>query len=71
MNAREQITLIDEAINEVLAQIRNGNDITEWEMDGIKIKRKSSFELLEELGKIKQSLVAKTKPKSVQFVFGG
>ena len=70
MDTREQIGRIDVAISKVLESVENGTDITKWEMDGISIERKSSFELLNELTQIKKALVKKSSPKSMQFVFG-
>lgn len=69
MLKEQKITLIDEAINEILANLKNGFEISEWEMDGIKIKKKSPLELINELEKIRDSINKKALPRSVQYVF--
>lgn len=69
MNKVEKVRLIDEAINEVLANLKNGFEISEYEIDGIKIKKKSPLELINELEKIKHSIIKKSLPNSVQYVF--
>ena len=69
MEKDEKIALIDEAINEILSNLKNGFEISEWEMDGIKIKKKSPLELINELEKIKESVSKKALPRSVQYVF--
>ena len=69
MQKDQKLTLIDEAINEILANLKNGFEISEWEMDGIKIKKKSPLELINELEKIKESISRKALPRSVQYIF--
>ena len=69
MQKDEKIALIDEAINEILSNLKNGFEISEWEMDGIKIKKKSPLELINELEKIKESVSKKALPRCVQYVF--
>lgn len=69
MLKEQKITLIDEAINEILSNLKNGFEISEWEMDGIKIKKKSPLELINELEKIRDSINKKALPRSVQYVF--
>ena len=69
MLKEQKITLIDEAINEILSNLKNGFEISEWEMDGIKIKKKSPLELINELEKIRDSINKKSLPRSVQYVF--
>ena len=69
MLKEQKIALIDEAINEILANLKNGFEISEWEMDGIKIKKKSPLELINELEKIRDSINKKSLPRSVQYVF--
>lgn len=69
MQKDQKLALIDEAINEILANLKNGFEISEWEMDGIKIKKKSPLELISELEKIRDSINKKALPRSVQYVF--
>lgn len=69
MQKEQKLALIDEAINEILANLKNGFEISEWEMDGIKIKKKSPLELISELEKIRDSINKKSLPRSVQYVF--
>ena len=69
MQKDQKLALIDEAINEILANLKNGFEISEWEMDGIKIKKKSPLELINELEKIKESISRKALPRSVQYIF--
>ena len=69
MLKEQKIALIDEAINEILSNLKNGFEISEWEMDGIKIKKKSPLELINELEKIKESISKRSLPRSVQYVF--
>lgn len=69
MTKEEKLKLIDEAIDEVLANLKNGFEISEYEIDGIKIKKKSPLELISELQKIKKSIIKQSLPNSVQYVF--
>ncbi|WP_300450416.1 MULTISPECIES: hypothetical protein [Helicobacter] len=70
MTKEAKIQIIDEAINEVLSNLKNGFEISEYEIDGIKIKKKSPLELIDELSKIKQSMLKKS-PSGIKYVFGG
>ncbi|TLD80167.1 hypothetical protein LS68_008085 [Helicobacter sp. MIT 05-5293] len=71
MTKEEKTHIIDEAINEILSNLKNGFEISEYEIDGIKIKKKSPLELINELSKIKSALLKKSTPSSVQYVFRG
>lgn len=70
MTKAEKTQIIDEAINEILSNLKNGFEISEYEIDGIKIKKRSPLELIEELGKIKSSLLKKS-PNHIKYVFKG
>ena len=70
MTKAEKAQIIDEAINEILSNLKNGFEISEYEIDGIRIKKRSPLELIEELSKIKSSLLRKA-PKHVNYVFKG
>ena len=69
MDKEQKIAKIDEAIDDVLNNLKNGFEISEWEIDGIKIKKKSPLELIAELNKLKKTIIKTALPKSVQYVF--
>lgn len=71
MTKEQKIYIIDEAINEILSNLKNGFEISEYEIDGIKIKKKSPLELINELNKIKEALFKKSLPSSVKYTFKG
>lgn len=50
---KEKITLIDLAIDNVLENLQNGIEIKEYWIDNIKIQKRSPYELLQELRKMK------------------
>lgn len=53
---KEKITLIDLAIDNVLENLQNGIEIKEYWIDNIKIQKRSPYELLQELRKMKMIL---------------
>ncbi len=71
MDVTTKIQLIDEAINHILLNLKNGLEIKEYEIDGISIKKRSPLELIEELNKLKRIVISKNRVKSVQYVFKG
>ncbi|MCI7484779.1 MAG: hypothetical protein PUJ79_01195 [Helicobacter sp.] len=56
---------IELIINTHYVYLKNGFEISEWEMDGIKIKRRSPLELIDELEKIKDLTCKSSLPVSV------
>lgn len=69
---KEKITLIDLAIDNVLENLQNGIEIKEYWIDNIKIQKRSPYELLQELRKMKILLkkdASKEGHKYRQFYF--
>ena len=58
---KEKIIFIDLAIDEVIKNLQNGIEIKEYQIDNIKIVKRSPFELISELRKIKNVLVKDAK----------
>ncbi|WP_033915814.1 hypothetical protein [Campylobacter sputorum] len=52
----ERILLIDLAIDSVLDNLQNGIEIKEYWIDNVKIQKRSPFELIEELRKMRSAL---------------
>lgn len=62
---KEKIALIDLAIDNVLENLQNGIEIKEYWIDNIKIQKRSPYELLQELRKMK-ILLKKDASKEAQ-----
>ena len=72
MDAKEKIRLINAAIDDVLSKLNGGTEISEYQIDNIRVKKRSAFELITELRKIKALLTADlNKAKGITYVFGG
>lgn len=68
MEAKFKIELIDLAINSVIENLKNGIEIKEYQIDNVKIVKRSPFELIEELRKIKAILKKESQKNRAKFV---
>ncbi len=69
---KEKIIFIDLAIDEVIKNLQNGIEIKEYQIDNIKIVKRSPLELISELRKIKNVLIKdakKSKTKYIRYIF--
>lgn len=70
---REKIVKINEAIDAVILNLSNGVEIKEYEIDNVRIVKRSPLELIDELRRVKSLLIKdmRANKTSVQYVFGG
>lgn len=61
MTLKERITLIDNHIEELLSQPITGSQIIKYSIDGISIEKKSVFEMIEALQKLRATLISQSK----------
>ncbi|MGP1579411.1 MAG: hypothetical protein ACTTH5_00060 [Wolinella sp.] len=61
MTTKEKITAIDEAIEEVLSNLKDGIFIKEYTIDNLRVSKRSPLELIEELRRIRQLTVDSSK----------
>lgn len=69
---KEKINFIDLAIDEVIKNLQSGIEIKEYQIDNIKIVKRSPLELISELRKIKNELIKdakKSKTKYIRYIF--
>ncbi|ALV64645.1 hypothetical protein [Campylobacter fetus] len=72
MTTQERLELIDQAIDNVLTNLQNGIEIKEYYVDNLKISKRSPFELINELRKMKKEIkkdANKNKPKQIHYYF--
>ncbi|PPB63105.1 hypothetical protein [Campylobacter hyointestinalis] len=72
MTTQERLELIDQAIDSVLSNLQNGIEIKEYQIDNLKISKRSPFELIGELRKMKKEIkkdAFKKKVNHVQYFF--
>lgn len=72
MTTQERLELIDQAIDAVLINLQNGIEIKEYYVDNLKISKRSPFELINELRKMKKEITKdanKNKPKQIRYYF--
>lgn len=58
MNIQEKIDLCNQHINELLTQPVSESQIIKYSIDGVSIEKKSVFEMIEALQKLKASFIA-------------
>lgn len=70
MTINEKIDLCNSHINELLSQPISESAIIKYTIDGISIEKKSVFEMIEALEKLKASFIAKANkmPPYIQVV---
>ena len=70
---REKIVKINEAIDAVILNLSNGVEIKEYEIDNVRIVKRSPLELIDELRRIKSLLIKdmRASKTNVKYVFGG
>ncbi|MGG7049065.1 MULTISPECIES: hypothetical protein [unclassified Campylobacter] len=74
MDIKERIFLIDEAIDNVLKSLNDGIEIKTYWIDNIKVEKRSAYELISELRKMKALIILEAnqkKNKSLKYTFGG
>ncbi|PAF50842.1 hypothetical protein [Helicobacter sp. 13S00477-4] len=70
MTLKEKIDLCNQHINELLTQPMSESQIIKYSIDGISIEKKSVFEMIEALEKLKASFIASANklPPYIQVV---
>lgn len=63
----ERLELIDSAIDSLLLSLQQGINITEYELDGVKVVKNSALECLKDLQGVRRILTQKTKTKKYYF----
>ncbi|MDO7253877.1 hypothetical protein [Helicobacter cappadocius] len=71
MTLKEKIDLCNQYINELLTQPITDSQIIKYSIDGVSIEKKSVFEMIEALEKLKASFIkqANKMPPYIQMVF--
>lgn len=69
LSLTEKIYAIDTAIARVLEGLKDGVEISEYEIEGLRVKKRNPIELIKELQKLRGALMAKARPKYLQFYF--
>ncbi|BCZ19355.1 hypothetical protein NHP190012_09970 [Helicobacter sp. NHP19-012] len=69
LDVNQKIHAIDTALEHVLNGPKEGVEISEYEIDGLRVKKRNPIELIKELQKLKGALVAKTRPRYLRYVF--
>ncbi|BCZ17055.1 hypothetical protein NHP190003_03370 [Helicobacter sp. NHP19-003] len=69
LSLSEKIYAIDAAIARVLEGLKDGVEISEYEVDGLRVKKCNPIDLIKELQKLKWALMARKRPKYMQFYF--
>ncbi|GMB93252.1 hypothetical protein NHP200010_09660 [Helicobacter bizzozeronii] len=64
-----RVAKIEAAIQNILDNLANGIEISKYEIDGIRIEKRSPLELINQLEKLKMRLSAKPLPRYVQYRF--
>lgn len=73
MTTQERILLIDNAIDDVLDNLKDGIEIKEYWIDNLKVVKRSPLELISELRRIRASIIKdsqKAKATSKTYIFG-
>lgn len=73
MTTQERILLIDNAIDDVLDNLKDGIEIKEYWIDNLKVVKRSPLELISELRRIRASIIKdaqKSKATSKTYIFG-
>ena len=73
MKPKEKIQKIDEAIEFIILNLSNGTNIKEYEIDNVKIVKRSALELINELRRIRKLIIMdmQKSKQSVTYVFDG
>ena len=73
MTTQERILLIDNAIDDVLDNLKDGIEIKEYWIDNLKVVKRSPLELISELRRIRASIIKdaqKAKATGKTYIFG-
>ncbi len=72
MTSKEKIIKIDLAIDEIINNLQDGIEISEYEIDNIRIKKRSAYELISELRKMRTMIKkdSQKQKKHIQYEFG-
>nr|DAK15217.1 MAG TPA: hypothetical protein [Caudoviricetes sp.]DAS13700.1 MAG TPA: hypothetical protein [Caudoviricetes sp.] len=73
MKPKEKIQKIDEAIEFIILNLSNGTNIKEYEIDNVKIVKRSALELINELRRIRKLIIMdmQKSKQSVTYFFNG
>ncbi|WP_158653614.1 hypothetical protein, partial [Helicobacter salomonis] len=64
-----RIAKIEAAIQDILDNLANGIEISKYEIDGIRVERRSPLELINQLERLKTRLSSKPLPRYLQYKF--
>ncbi|PAF53252.1 hypothetical protein BKH42_06910 [Helicobacter sp. 13S00482-2] len=69
MTLKQRIQAIDEARDEILNNLKDGIEISEYSIDGVNIKKRSPIEMIAELEKLKKTYINQiSTPNSIQLI---
>lgn len=73
MKPKEKVQKIDEAIEFIILNLSNGTNIKEYEIDNVKIVKRSALELINELRRIRKLIIMdmQKSKQSVTYFFNG
>lgn len=69
MIIQERIALIELAIDDVLNSLSNGIEIKEYQIENVRIVKRSPFELIAELRKIRKMLIADARANKKAVIY--
>lgn len=69
MRLKEKIEAIDEARDEILRNLKEGIEISEYSIDGVTIKKRSPIDMIKELDSLKKRYISEiSTPCSIQLI---
>lgn len=69
MTLKEKIQAIDEARDDILRNLKDGIEISEYSIDGISIKKRSPMDMIRELDSLKKAYIKEVStPSSIQLI---
>ncbi|WP_120952179.1 hypothetical protein [Helicobacter sp. L8] len=64
-----RVAKIESAIQDILDNLAKGIEISKYEIDGIRVEKRSPLELINQLERLKMRLSAKPLPRYLQYKF--
>ncbi|CAD7288241.1 hypothetical protein [Campylobacter suis] len=74
MDIKERIFLIDKETENIVKNLNDGIEIKSYSIDNIKVEKRSAYEALNELRKMKALIILEAnqkKNKGLKYTFGG
>lgn len=69
MTLKEKIQAIDDARDDILRNLKDGIEISEYSIDGVSIKKRSPMDMIRELDSLKKTYIKQaTTPLSIQLI---